>query len=60
MLEDKKRGLVKRTVRKLLLDFPGVSSYSTVLKLLTNKGESGARKQLEAWRDAGTCAPRKG
>lgn len=55
MLEDKKR----RLVRKLLREFPGVSSYSTVLKLLAN-GEAEARKQLIKWRDAGTFAPRKG
>lgn len=59
-IRSKSTSELKTVVRRLLFDFPGVSSYSTVLKLLTEFGEIRTRDQLREWQRNGTAAPRKG
>jgi hypothetical protein len=46
--------------RSLQREFPGVTSYSTLVKLIITSGYEATRKQVIAWQRAGTTAPRRG
>lgn len=50
----------KHHARALLNEFPGVSSYQSVLRMVETYGVVYARKKLGQWQRDGSTAPRRG